>query len=152
VPGNHEFYGGEKQEIIEFLRSAGITVLADSTVLTAGGKVIIAGRDDRTNKDRMPLDILLSKVDRNKPVILMDHQPVNLNEVESAGIDISVSGHTHNGQFWPGNLIVKWMYDHGYGYMKKSRTHFIVSSGLGLWGPKYRIGTVSEIVSVKLKL
>lgn len=151
VPGNHEFYGGEKQKILEFLKSAGITVLSDSAAIAAAGELIIAGRDDITNKARLPLAEILKGVDKNKPLILMDHQPVNLKEAEYEGIGLSVSGHTHNGQFWPGNLIVKKVFKLGYGYMKSSGSHFIVTSGLGLWGPKYRIGTISEIVSVNLK-
>jgi len=151
VPGNHEFYGGEKMEIINYLESAGIAVLADSSALAVNGEVTIIGRDDVTNRERLSLKTLMEGIDKDKVTILMDHQPIDLSEAEEAGPDIQISGHTHNGQFWPGNLVVKKIFELGYGYKKKSETHFIVTSGLGLWGPKYRIGTDSEIVLINLK-
>jgi len=151
VPGNHEFYGGEKMEIIHYLESAGITVLTDRSILAVNGEVAIIGRDDITNRERLSLKTLMEGIDKDKVTILMDHQPINLSEAEAAGPDIQISGHTHNGQFWPGNIIVKKIFELGYGYTKKSDTHFIVTSGLGLWGPKYRIGTDSEIVLINLK-
>jgi len=86
------------------------------------------------------------------PRILMDHQPFHLEEAEKNNIDLQISGHTHNGQFFPGNLFVKSMYELGYGYLKKGKTHYYVSSGLGLWGPQYRIGTESELVVIHLKI
>ncbi|MCX6308245.1 MAG: metallophosphoesterase, partial [Bacteroidia bacterium] len=67
------------------------------------------------------------------------------------GIDLQISGHTHNGQFFPGNLVVGSMFELGHGYKKKGKTHFYVSSGLGIWGPLYRIGTQSELVEIQLK-
>jgi predicted MPP superfamily phosphohydrolase len=151
VPGNHEFYGGVKEEIITYLKSAGITFLIDTSVLAVNGELILIGRDDRTNKERIPLNQLVKGLEKDKPRILLDHQPFDIGEAESENIDIQISGHTHNGQIWPGNLIVKKIFELGYGYKKRSSTHYIVTSGLGLWGPKYRIGTVSEIVSLRLK-
>ena len=146
--GNHEFYGEDREQIFEYLTSAGINVLTDS-VVTVGG-VIIAGREDKTNKHRKKVSELLRGVDRSKPLILMDHQPFNLEDAEQAGVDLQLSGHTHNGQFWPGSWVVKMMYELPYGYMQKGNTHYYVSSGLGLWGPKYRVGTKSEMVVIKL--
>jgi len=147
--GNHEFYGGDRDAIIDYLSSAGVNVLVDS-VVTLGGVMTVAGREDITNTHRKSLTELLEGVDVSKPLILLDHQPYNLKEAEEAGVDLQLSGHTHNGQFWPGNLIVKMMYELPYGYMKKGATHYYVSSGLGIWGPKYRIGTRSEMVVIKI--
>ncbi|PKO96667.1 MAG: hypothetical protein CVU12_04330 [Bacteroidetes bacterium HGW-Bacteroidetes-7] len=145
ISGNHEFYGGEREDIFNHLNESGITVLLDS-VVTVGGVVQIAGRDDRTNTRRKSLNQLLTDVSREIPIILLDHQPYNLDESVKEGVDIQLSGHTHNGQFWPGNLIVGRMYELAYGYMKRGNTHFYVTSGAGIWGPKIRIGTQSEIV------
>jgi len=145
VSGNHEFYGGERDDIFNHLNDSGITVLLDS-VITIGGIVQIAGRDDRTNPKRKSLNQLLTNVSREIPIILLDHQPYNLDESVKEGVDIQLSGHTHYGQFWPGNLIVDRMYELAYGYMKRGNTHFYVTSGAGIWGPKIRIGTQSEIV------
>ena len=147
--GNHEFYGGDREAIFDYLSSSGIKVLADSVVVVED-MITIAGRDDRTNINRKDLSELLKDVELSKLLILLDHQPYNLAETEQAGVDLHLSGHTHNGQFWPGNMIVKMMYELPYGYMQKGNTHYYVSSGLGLWGPKYRIGTRSEMVVIKV--
>jgi len=66
------------------------------------------------------------------------------------GVDLHISGHTHNGQIFPFNKIVSRIYELGYGYRKTGDTHLYVSSGLGLWGAPLRLGTQSEIVKIKL--
>ncbi len=152
ITGNHEFYGGHKEEIYKYLESAGIHFLKDSSALAADSTLYIIGRDDKTNHHRATLTDLVKGLDADIPKILLDHQPFNLADAEQNGIDLQLSGHTHNGQFWPGNHIVSWIFELPYGYKKKGNTHYYVSSGLGLWGPKYRIGTVSEIVVVHLTL
>ena len=149
ITGNHEFYGRHREEIYSYLKSAGITFLKDSVAI-AGSALYIVGRDDLTNKNRISLDSLLLNTDRSLPIILLDHQPKDLEDAARNGIDIQLSGHTHNGQFWPGNLLVKLLFEHSYGYFKKGNTQYYVSSGLGLWGPKYRIGTKSEVVVINL--
>lgn len=111
---------------------------------------MIIGRDDRTNHRREALSDLVGSIDKTLPLILMDHQPAKLAEAEAAGIDLQLSGHTHQGQFWPGSFFVKRMYELSYGYKQRGKTHYVVSSGLGLWGPEFRIGTVSELVLIHL--
>lgn len=152
VTGNHEFYGGEREAIYGYYRSAGINLLIDSVarVSIPGGDIMIIGRDDRTNHRREALSDLVGSIDKTLPLILMDHQPAKLAEAEAAGIDLQLSGHTHQGQFWPGSFFVKRMYELSYGYKQKGKTHYVVSSGLGLWGPEFRIGTVSELVLIHL--
>lgn len=152
VTGNHEFYGGEREAIYGYYRSAGINLLIDSVarVTTPGGDIMIVGRDDRTNHRRETLSDLVGNIDKTLPIILMDHQPAKLAEAEDAGIDLQLSGHTHQGQFWPGSFFVKRMYELSYGYKQRGKTHYVVSSGLGLWGPEFRIGTVSELVLIHL--
>jgi predicted MPP superfamily phosphohydrolase len=90
-------------------------------------------------------------IDKNLPIILMDHQPHKLIEAQNNGIDLQLSGHTHNGQVWPFNYIVKKVFEIGHGYYKKGNTNYYVSSGLGLWGSLIRIGTQSEIVCITLQ-
>ncbi len=148
VPGNHDSYGNEKDELLKYFSSAGINVLRDSVVKTACGLYII-GRDDRSEHRRAPLDSLFKKTEEGFPVIVMDHQPYNLEETMGRAL-LHVSGHTHAGQFWPFNLVVKSMYEKSYGYIKKGTTHYYVSSGLGIWGPKIRTGSVSELVVITL--
>ena len=149
ITGNHEFYGGKKEEIYSLIKSAGITFLKDSAVLVADSFYVV-GRDDKTNGKRASLENIMENINRNLPVFLMDHQPSKLEDAMHAGADLQMSGHTHNGQFWPGNLIVSAMFELPYGHLKKGETNYIVTSGLGLWGPKYRIGTKSEVVVINL--
>ncbi|MDR0833132.1 MAG: metallophosphoesterase [Candidatus Symbiothrix sp.] len=82
--------------------------------------------------------------------ILLDHEPYNLEETEAAGIDLQFSGHTHHGQIFPFNKLVEHLFEVAYGYKQKGKTGVYVTSGIGLWGPPFRIGTQSEIVVVKL--
>ena len=76
--------------------------------------------------------------------ILLDHQPYNLEEAEEAGIDFQFSGHTHRGQVWPISWITDAMYEKAWGHHQRGATNYYVSSGLGIWGAKIRIGTRSE--------
>ena len=147
--GNHE-YINRVNESVEFMREAGMTVLRDSSALV-DSLFYVVGRDDRQNHRRMPLDSLLSNLDCRLPVILLDHQPYNLEQAEQNGVDLQISGHTHRGQVWPISWIVDTMYEKSYGYLRKDATHIYVSSGIGLWGGKYRIGTRSEYVVITLR-
>lgn len=150
ISGNHEFYSGKPHEIEGYLKASGINVLFDNVSLVDSSFYIV-GRDDRTNRRRKPLSELVSGLDKKYPMILMDHQPYHLEDAQKNDIDLQISGHTHNGQFFPGNLIVANLFEKGYGYLKKGKTHYYISSGLGIWGPQYRIGTKSEIVKIRLR-
>lgn len=151
VNGNHEFYSEHPNATQELLEKSGITVLRDSAVLVDNSFYIV-GRDDRTNAQRKDLASLTALLDTNKTMILLDHQPYALDEAMKNNIDLQISGHTHNGQFFPINFIVKRMYELAHGYLQKGNTHYYVSSGLGIWGPLYRIGTQSEIVKINFKI
>lgn len=150
INGNHEHYAETPNATAEYLQKAGIKVLRDEAILVDSSFYVV-GRDDRSNVNRKNLIDIVKGLDGSIPKILLDHQPFHLEEAEKNGIDLQISGHTHNGQFFPGNLLVKSMYELGYGYLKKGKTHYYVSSGLGLWGPQYRIGTQSELVVVNFK-
>jgi len=149
ISGNHEYYAENPYSTTEYLKTAGIVTLRDSATLIDNSFYIV-GRDDKTNHKRKELSEVVNALDKNKPLILLDHQPFHLQDAQKNGIDLQISGHTHNGQFFPGNLFVKRMYELGHGYRKIGKTHYYVSSGLGLWGPQYRIGTQSELVVVNL--
>lgn len=146
--GNHEYYCGI-DVAKRFYQKAGIHLLIDSTAQIDGINVI--GRDDRTNQRRQPLQQIMQQVDRSKFTILLDHQPYHLEEAEQNGIDFQLSGHTHNGQVWPISWIESRMYELAYGHLKKGNTEYYVSSGLGIWGGKFRIGTQSEYVVLTLQ-
>ncbi len=150
INGNHEHYAEKPDATAEYLKSAGVKFLRDESILVDSSFYVI-GRDDRTNHSRKSLAEIVTGLDKKYPRILLDHQPYKLEEAEKNDIDLQLSGHTHNGQFFPGNLFVKSMYELGYGYLKKGKTNYYVSSGLGIWGPQYRIGSQSEIVVIKLK-
>lgn len=150
INGNHEHYAETPETTANYLQKAGIIVLRDQISLVDSSFYVV-GRDDLSNSKRKNLAQIVNGLDKNMPVILMDHQPYHLEEAEQNNIDFQISGHTHNGQFFPGNLFVKSMYEIGYGYLRKGNTHYYVTSGLGLWGPKYRIGTQSELVVINFK-
>lgn len=147
--GNHDYYAGEPNSE-KFYRDAGIKLLRDATIDLENGITLI-GRDDRTNKRRKPLKDLMSGVDRNNYLILLDHQPYHLEDAERNGVDFQFSGHTHDGQVWPVNWIEKAIYEDSYGPLMKGRTFYYVSSGLGIWGGKFRIGTQSEYCVVTIE-
>ena len=89
-------------------------------------------------------------IDKSLPVILMDHQPFGLEEAAVQGIDLQISGHTHNGQLWPINYIVGAIFELAWGYKKIGDTHYYVSDGVGTWGPPVRIASCPEIVQIRL--
>ncbi|MDR1653485.1 MAG: metallophosphoesterase [Prevotellaceae bacterium] len=140
--GNHEYISGVAQSL-DFIKKTKITPLLDSVITI--GNVSIIGRKDLSAHNRLELSELTGNIPADNIKILLDHQPYNLLETQQNNIDLQISGHTHNGQFFPINLIVKKLFELGYGYAQKGNTHYIVSSGLGLWGPPYRIGTQSEL-------
>lgn len=148
ILGNHEYISG-LSESTQFIKDAGITLLKDETILVDSCFYIV-GRDDKTNPNRKPLSELVVNLDKSKPIILLDHQPYNLEEAEQNGIDFQFSGHTHRGQVWPISLITDWIYEDSYGSLQKGNTHVYVSSGMGIWGGKFRIGTQSEYVVIEL--
>jgi predicted MPP superfamily phosphohydrolase len=84
------------------------------------------------------------------PIILLDHEPVDLNIAEETGVDLQFSGHSHLGQFFPNNIITGLIYEDDWGYLKKRNFNIIVSSGFGTWGPPIRIGNRPEILNVKV--
>ena len=114
------------------------------------GNVTIAGRDDRSNRRRKSVEQLMNGIDRSTYIIMLDHQPYHLEEAEQNGVDLQLSGHTHRGQVWPLNWVTKKMYECDYGQWQRGKTDYYVSSGLGIWGGKFRIGTDSEYVVINV--
>ncbi len=146
--GNHEYYCGAEQAEA-FYRDANITLLRDSVVTVNGVNIIC--RDDRTNSHRKDLAALVAKADTSLFTIMLDHQPWHLEEAEAAGIDFQFSGHTHDGQIIPMSLIIEAVYENGYGASARGKTQYYVTSGLGIWGGKFRIGTCSEYVVATIR-
>ena len=151
--GNHEYYSGEPRAK-QFYKDAGIHLLIDDHALvplTGGDTLLVVGRDDRTNRRRASLSTLLQKAPKGYYTILMDHQPYHLEEAEQAGVDFQLSGHTHYGQVWPVSWIEDRIYEDAFGPLQKGNTQYYVSSGIGIWGGKFRIGTRSEYVVAEIK-
>jgi predicted MPP superfamily phosphohydrolase len=140
VLGNHEYIGG-REDSERFLADADITVLRDSVAHFEG--VDIIGRDDYSNPHRAPLPQLAGSLGRHFTLVL-DHQPVHLEEAQQSGIDFQFSGHTHRGQAWPISWVTDAIFEKSWGPYEKGHTQYYISSGLGIWGPKIRIGSRSE--------
>ncbi|NWF90191.1 MAG: metallophosphoesterase [Ignavibacteriaceae bacterium] len=152
--GNHEFINGIKGTS-KFITDNGINLIRDSFQLIENN-FIVAGREDESKKNftgeqRRSLNEIMNEVDKNYPVILLDHTPFKLEEAEANGVDLQLSGHTHHGQMFPLNFITKMIYEVSWGYKKKSDTHFYISCGVGTWGPPVRLGSESEIVNLRIK-
>lgn len=146
--GNHDYYAGEPRSE-KFIADSGIKLLRDSSV-TLFGELTVIGRDDRTNRARKDLSQIVGKADLTKFAILLDHQPYHLEQAQEAGIDFQFGGHTHYGQVWPVSWIEDAIYEDAFGPLQKGHTQYYVSSGIGIWGGKFRIGTRSEYVVLTL--
>ena len=146
--GNHEFYAGHP-ESKQFYKDAGIHLLIDDYAVI-DSSIVIIGRDDRTNMRRKPIKDLMAGVPAGYTIVL-DHQPYNLDRAEVAGADFQLSGHTHRGQVWPISWITDHIYECSWGSHQRGNTQFYISSGIGIWGGKYRIGTQSEYVVATLR-
>lgn len=149
--GNHDLYGHE-QPISHSLRESGIQLLNDQVIrLEHQGQALwLVGRFDNHKHQRVATTELISQAFTAEPVILLDHRPSDIDEHSKLPIDLQVSGHTHNGQIFPANFIVKAINRLGYGYEAIGRGHFVVSSGYGFWGIPFRLGSRSEIWLITL--
>ncbi len=156
--GNHEFYAGNSTAR-KFYHDAGIHLLIDE-VSVIDFSIVVIGRDDRTNRRRKPLSALVckpqiatlqqSKDNSQTYTIVLDHQPYHLDRAEAAGVDFQLSGHTHRGQIWPISWITDYVYECSWGEYRLGSTRFYISSGIGIWGGKFRIGSQSEYVVATL--
>jgi predicted MPP superfamily phosphohydrolase len=155
IPGNHEYIGGI-QNTLPYLQSINIKVLRDEVVTLPDG-IQLVGRDDRDSRrmggENNPHDlkVLTKDLDHSKPIIVMNHQPFNLNEAVEVGADLHLSGHTHDGQMWPFNYITEAIFEVSWGLKQKGNTTVYVSSGFGSWGPPVRVGNTPEVVVFRIK-
>lgn len=166
--GNHDiqekilagftFGGKEKKEssvkMDKFLEKAGITLLRDEYTLI-DNSFYLYGRPDyerpgRGIDERKSPQEITADMDLSLPVLVIDHEPRELQELADAGVDADLCGHTHDGQLFPGNLMIKLMWENACGYLKKDNMHSIVTSGVGLFGPNMRVGTKSEICDIMI--
>lgn len=150
--GNHDYFQ-QPQQIAQEIVQEGVHLLLDQAVVV-DGRLIIVGRNDELDPDRLPVRDILATVPQTQrerlPILLMDHRPMAIAENMAAGVDVQVSGHTHQGQVFPGNLLVKFLYSLSYGYRQFQQQHTFVTSGYGLWGVPFRLGSRSEVLIIDI--
>jgi len=149
--GNHDLYLGFDR-VINLLQGNRVTILDNRLEIIDGLQFI--GVNYSFDNDFNLEKAILAQVGYSEavPSILLFHAPKNIPLAKSAGIDLQLSGHTHDGQLWPFNLVAKWAHQgYGYGLFIEGDFNLIVSSGAGSWGPPLRTAARSEIVKIILK-
>lgn len=146
VEGNHEIQSVYHKQFYKMMEAANITMLFDESILIQDDFYLI-GRKDAKNSERKELDDLMDDLDENKFMLVLDHQPII---EKGTAVDLQLSGHTHNGQIFPANLVTKLRYSNLYGYYDEEYP-MIVTSGAGTWGFPMRIGTQSELVLITIQ-
>lgn len=140
----------------KFLKDSNIHILEDESVLINDQFYVIGRKDasltEKIHETRKAPAQLTEKLDRDKPIIMIDHQPKELQELADAGVDLDLCGHTHDGQTFPGNFTIKLMWENPCGLLIKDNMTNITTSGAGVWGPAMRIGTDNEICSINIQL
>ncbi|MDF2536593.1 MAG: serine/threonine protein phosphatase [Bacillales bacterium] len=154
VLGNHDA-GKSFTKMVTFFTDAGVKLLQDEVVIIDDTLTII-GRKDRTpigeqGSKRKPIEELATGVDHSKSIMVLDHQPNGIQDARSIQADLLLSGHTHKGQFTPGNWITKKVFEIDYGHLKTGNLNTIVTSGFGTWGPPMRVTSNNEIVEIDVQ-
>ncbi|WP_163887232.1 metallophosphoesterase [Mycolicibacterium hippocampi] len=159
VTGNHEYFS-EAQGWLDYMESIGWDALHNRHIVVerGGHQMVVAGVDDATahasgvDGHGENLDVALAGCDPALPVLLLAHQPKQITSAVSAGVDLQISGHTHGGQIWPFNFLVRLdqpvvagLSAHG------DRTQLYTSRGTGFWGPPFRVFAPSEITVLTLR-
>ena len=144
--GNHETY--LKADVEKELSSYNITFLRNKSIEFDKNLTII-GVDD--NFDKLNASLSNIKIKKDKFNLLMNHQPTGMKIANEKSIDLMISGHTHNGQIFPFNYFVKTRYEYIKGLYEYGGTNLFVTTGIGTWGPKMRLGTNNELVIITLK-
>jgi predicted MPP superfamily phosphohydrolase len=140
--GNHERYE-DLDEIIARLTRLGVHVLRTATL--QHGEVQLIGIDDRDHPLQVQYELAKVDVDQSSFVLLLYHRPRGLRAAAAAGVDLMISGHTHNGQIVPFNLVVARVFEKTVGLFREGATQLYVSPGTGTWGPIMRLGSRGEI-------
>jgi predicted MPP superfamily phosphohydrolase len=157
VTGNHEFYAGAESWCAH-LTSLGLRVLRNERVEigTADASFDLAGIDDLSGRHfgaghGADLPRALSGRDSSRELVLLAHQPRVVVEAEQAGVGLQLSGHTHGGQIWPFNFLVRLQQPVISGLERVGRALIYVSDGTGYWGPPMRLGSRAEITQLTLE-
>lgn len=155
VTGNHEYYNGY-EEWIEAADELGLRALRNQRVEIAhrGGVIDLAGVNDlEGSRYDDPPDYAAALADRDPsvPVLLMAHQPVQVHEAAAYGVDLQVSGHTHGGQLYPFDVMVRAEQPVVSGLAEVDGTQVYVTNGAGFWGPPIRVGADPEVTLLELR-
>ncbi len=157
VTGNHEYYSGAADWIPE-LERMGMRVLRNERVEIGGGaeSFDLVGIDDYDGAGMEPghgpdLPGALAGRDSGREAILLAHQPRAVHEAAELGVGLVLSGHTHGGQLWPWNHLVRLQQPYVEGLHRHGPTRIYVSQGTGVWGPPLRLGTTCEITELTLR-
>ncbi|MEU0385855.1 metallophosphoesterase [Streptomyces chartreusis] len=150
VTGNHEYFSGAEQWVEE-VRRLGLTPLENARrempYFDLAGVNDIAGEDEGQGPDYARA---LGDRDTARACVLLAHQPVQIHDAVEHGVDLQLSGHTHGGQLWPGNLIAAAANPTVAGLERYGDTQLYVSRGAGAWGPPTRVGAPSDITLIEL--
>ncbi|MGC0338408.1 metallophosphoesterase [Streptomyces sp. SLBN-8D4] len=150
VTGNHEYFSGAAQWVEE-VRRLGLRPLENDRTELAwfdlAGVNDIAGESEGQGPDFAKA---LGDRDTARACVLLAHQPVQIHDAVDHGVDLQLSGHTHGGQLWPGNLLAKAANPTVAGLERYGDTQLYVSRGAGAWGPPTRVGAPSDITVIEL--
>jgi predicted MPP superfamily phosphohydrolase len=152
VPGNHEFHHRHDRST-SLIEEAGFRLLSNSWAEVRPG-LVMAGVDDLTALRRSGQGDPISKALAGRPpgaTILLSHTPWQAEKAAKAGVGLMLSGHTHGGQIWPFDYLVKRVYPLLEGRYKVDGMTVIVCRGTGTWGPRMRLWRPSEILRLKLR-
>lgn len=159
VTGNHEYFS-EAQSWLDYMAGIGWSALHNEHVVVerGGDRLVVAGVDDATARGSgaaghgADLPRALADTDPELPVLLLAHQPKQIPAAVRAGVDLQISGHTHGGQIWPFNVLVRLDQPVVHGLSRHGeRTQLYTSRGTGFWGPPFRVFAPSEITVLTLR-
>ena len=143
------------EEMLEFIEKSNITLLYDENVII-NDSINLYGRADEErpnlgNTTRKSADEIKEEIDSTKPLLVLDHEPRDYDELETIGTDLMMAGHTHDGQLWPTKIATDIIWTNPYGLYVNNNFHAITTSGLGLFGPNMRVGTIAEVCIIHIK-
>ena len=145
--GNHERYI-DLDAVITMVEAHGVDLLRSEAVFQ--DQLQIIGIDDADNPDHVAGQLPEIALSDDHFRILLYHRPDGWHAAREAGVDLMLAGHTHGGQIWPFNYIVRTRFEHLLGLFSQDDRHLYVSPGTGCWGPVMRLGTRSEMTVIDL--
>jgi len=152
TPGNHDFYPGI-ENVISAVEIANVKVLFNEIFNFKGLQIIgipFSFEESTTYGKTSKQNIHINKFDPNLPTVLINHVPLNWDDFSKLGVDLQLSGHTHGGQFYPINFLVKLVFPFFHGIYENNGKYLSVTAGIGTLGPPMRWGTDSEMILLKL--